>query len=143
MRDLDLALVGNGSIGLLVDPLGTIVWGCFPRFDSDLLFTAGLAAGLGSNDIGLDRGGQAGARVVQFQRVGPRVLLVQNNLSFRSSSANPLERKAVEDSFARSSQPGIRLWAGISKFSKTYFRSASVSAGSNSRKILTPLRKKL
>ena len=26
------------------------------RFDSDLLFTTGLAAGLGSNDIGFDRG---------------------------------------------------------------------------------------
>ena len=37
-----------------------------------------------------------------FQRVGPRVLLVQPNVSFRSSSANPLERKSVEDSFAKS-----------------------------------------
>src|SRR5205814_4668064 len=53
-------------------------------------------------DIGLDRGGSAGGRVVSFQRVGPRVLLVQPNLSFRSSSANPLERKSVEDSFAKS-----------------------------------------
>jgi len=73
-----------------------------PRFDSEFLFTAGLAAGLGSNDIGLDRGGQGGTRVVTFQRVGPRVLLVQPNLSFRSTSANPLERKSVEDSFAKS-----------------------------------------
>lgn len=73
-----------------------------PKFDAEFLFTAGLAAGLGSNDIGLDRGGQAGARVVLFQRVGPRVLLVQPNQSFRSSSSNPLERKSVEDSFAKS-----------------------------------------
>ena len=40
--------------------------------------------------------------LVQFQRVGPRVLLVQANQSFRSSSKNPLERKSVEDSFAKS-----------------------------------------
>src|SRR5512144_2323981 len=39
-RTLDLALIGNGAIGLLVDPLGTIVWGCFPRFDSDATFCA-------------------------------------------------------------------------------------------------------
>ncbi|MEO8682923.1 MAG: zinc-dependent metalloprotease, partial [Vicinamibacterales bacterium] len=41
-------------------------------------------------------------RIVQFQRMGPRVMLVQANLSFRSSSANPLERKSVADSFAKS-----------------------------------------
>ena len=40
MRDLDLALIGNGAIGLLVDPVGTIVWGCFPRFDGDPAFCA-------------------------------------------------------------------------------------------------------
>jgi hypothetical protein len=72
------------------------------RFDTDFLFTNGLSAGLGSNDIGLDRGRGGAGRLVQFQRVGPRVMLVQPNQSFRSSSANPLERKSVEDSFARS-----------------------------------------
>ena len=34
-RHLDLALVGNGRIGLLVDPEGAVVWGCYPRFDGD------------------------------------------------------------------------------------------------------------
>ena len=73
------------------------------RFDTDFLFSSGLSAGLGSNDIGLDRGsGRGGGRLVQFQRVGPRVFLVQPNQSFRSSSKNPLERKSVEDSFAKS-----------------------------------------
>ena len=73
-----------------------------PRFDTDFLFSTGLSAGLGSNDIGLDRGEGGGGRIVQFQRVGPRVMLVQANQSFRSSSKNPLERKSVEDSFAKS-----------------------------------------
>jgi hypothetical protein len=72
------------------------------KFDTDFLFTNGLSAGLGSNDIGLDRGEGGGSRIVQFQRVGPRVMLVQANQSFRSSSKNPLERKSVEDSFAKS-----------------------------------------
>jgi hypothetical protein len=73
-----------------------------PRFDSEFLFSTGLSAGLGSNDIGLDRGQGGQGRVVTFQRVGPRVLLVQGNQTFRSSARNPLERKAVEDSFAKS-----------------------------------------
>jgi hypothetical protein len=73
-----------------------------PRLDTDILMNTGLAAGLGSNDIGLDRGTGGGAKLVSFQRVGPRVLMVQPNMSFRSSSANPLERKSVEDSFAKS-----------------------------------------
>src|SRR5262249_45612246 len=71
-----------------------------PRLDTEFLLTTGLSAGLGSNDIGLDRGAGGGGRLVVFQRVGPRVLLVQPNQSFRSSSANTLERKSVEDSFA-------------------------------------------
>src|SRR6187399_1108892 len=72
------------------------------RLDTEFLFNSGLSAGLGSNDIGLDRGGGGGSRIVQFQRVGPRLMLVQGNQSFRSSSKNPLERKSVEDSFAKS-----------------------------------------
>jgi GH15 family glucan-1,4-alpha-glucosidase len=39
-HNLDLALIGNGAIGLLVDAVGTIVWGCFPRFDGDPTFCA-------------------------------------------------------------------------------------------------------
>jgi hypothetical protein len=73
-----------------------------PRLDTDVLLNTGLSAGLGSNDIGLDRGAGGGGRLVYFQRVGPRVLLVQPNQSFRSSSPHTLERKSVEDSFAKS-----------------------------------------
>ena len=40
MRDLDLALIGNGRLGLLVDARGTVVWGCYPRFDGDPMFCA-------------------------------------------------------------------------------------------------------
>lgn len=82
-----------------------------PRFDTDFLFSTGLSAGLGSNDIGLDRGRSGQGHIVQFQRVGPRVLLVQSNQSFRSSSSNPLERRSVEDSFARSVLWGFEVQA--------------------------------
>src|SRR5438477_896998 len=82
-----------------------------PRFDSDVLFATGLSAGLGSNDIGLDRGQEGGGRIVSFRRSGPKILMVQPNLNFRSTSRNPLERKSVEDSFARSVLWGFTIAA--------------------------------
>jgi hypothetical protein len=72
------------------------------KFDTEILFATGLTAGLGSNDIGLDRGQSGGGRVITFQRVGPRVLMVQPNYTFRANSDNADERRAVEDAFARS-----------------------------------------
>ena len=81
------------------------------RFDSDFLLATGLSAGLGSNDIGLDRGQSGGGRLVRFERMGPRLMLVQPNLSFRSSSRNPLERKSVEESFAKSILWGFAIAA--------------------------------
>lgn len=38
MTTLDLALVGNGTIGALVDRAADIVWCCVPRFDGDPVF---------------------------------------------------------------------------------------------------------
>ncbi len=96
MRKLD------GYFPVYWDERSGSLWLEIPRFDTDFLYATGLAAGLGSNDIGLDRGQEGGGKIVQFQRVGPKVLLVQANESFRSSSANAAERRSVEDSFARS-----------------------------------------
>jgi GH15 family glucan-1,4-alpha-glucosidase len=40
MHNLDLALIGNCTVGALVDARATITWGCFPRFDGDPVFCA-------------------------------------------------------------------------------------------------------
>jgi GH15 family glucan-1,4-alpha-glucosidase len=40
---LDLALIGNCRIAALVNPTGRIVWWCYPRFDSDPVFSRLLA----------------------------------------------------------------------------------------------------
>jgi hypothetical protein len=72
------------------------------RFGVEMLHADGFASGLGSNDIGMDRGALAGSRIVVFERVGPKVLLVQPNHDFRASSKNPEEVRAVRDAFARS-----------------------------------------
>jgi hypothetical protein len=105
MRKLD------GYFPLYWDERTGNLWLEISRLDDDFLLATGVAAGLGSNDIGLDRGLEDGGKIVSFQRVGPKVLLVQGNESFRSSSANPAERRSVEDSFAKSVLWGFTVGA--------------------------------
>ncbi len=81
------------------------------KFEQDFLYVVSLPYGLGSNDIGLDRGILGGERVVHFTRVGPRVLLVAPNLEYRSSSANPMENLAIRQSFAESVLAGFKVEA--------------------------------
>jgi GH15 family glucan-1,4-alpha-glucosidase len=38
MKNLDLALIGNCTVGALIDEQANITWGCFPRFDGDPVF---------------------------------------------------------------------------------------------------------
>ncbi|MGB6973681.1 MAG: zinc-dependent metalloprotease [Terracidiphilus sp.] len=73
-----------------------------PHLDQDFLLIDQLPYGMGSNDIGLDRGQLGEGRVVHFSRVGGKVLLIQPNLRYRSSSPDPAERLAVTQSFAES-----------------------------------------
>ena len=72
------------------------------KWDQDFLYYESLPAGLGSNDTGLDRGLLGQEKVVHFERSGPKILMVQKNLDYRANSQDAAERKAVEDSFARS-----------------------------------------
>ncbi|NJC27569.1 zinc-dependent metalloprotease [Neolewinella antarctica] len=81
------------------------------NFDEDFLYVNSLAAGLGSNDIGLDRNQLGDSRVVQFRRVGPKVLLVQRNLDYRAVSDNPDEVASVRDAFAQSVLFGFKAAA--------------------------------
>ncbi|MDP9204534.1 MAG: glycoside hydrolase family 15 protein [Gemmatimonadota bacterium] len=53
MTSLDLALVGNGAIGALIDAGGTVVWCCFPRFDGDPVFGSLLAGESQSEHAGI------------------------------------------------------------------------------------------
>lgn len=72
------------------------------RLNEDFLYIDSLPYGIGSNDIGLDRGQMSEARLVRFERYGPKVLLVERNSAFRSSSTDVAERRAVRESFPES-----------------------------------------
>ncbi len=73
-----------------------------PHLDQDFLLIDQLPYGIGSNDIGLDRGQLGPGRVVHFSRMGGKILLIQPNLEYRSSATSAAERLAVRQSFAES-----------------------------------------
>ena len=81
------------------------------KLGEPFLYQASLARGVGSNDLGLDRGQLGATRIVEFQRSGPKLLLVQHNLDYRALTDNPDEQDAVEESFARSVIWGFKVLA--------------------------------
>ena len=52
MTSLELGLIGNGTIGCLVNARAEIVWGCFPRFDGDPAFCSLLREREQEHDFG-------------------------------------------------------------------------------------------
>ena len=92
----------DGFFPLYWDADAGRLWMEIDKLDTELLSITGMAAGLGSNDIGIDRGQLTGYHLVKFERVGLKVLLVEPNYGFRASSTNPAEVRAVTDAFARS-----------------------------------------
>lgn len=75
--------------------------------DSPFLLVSSLPYGLGSNDVGLDRGQPGEVRLVRFERRGARLFLVQDNARYAAESRNPDERASAEQAFARAV-----LWSG-------------------------------
>ncbi|MBX7151032.1 zinc-dependent metalloprotease [bacterium] len=87
------------------------IWLEIEKFDSEFLYMNSLPAGLGSNDIGLDRGQIGSRRIVYFNRVGPKVLLVQPNYGYRAITSDQNEQRAVKESFAQSVLWGFKIEA--------------------------------
>ena len=105
----------DGFFPLYWDEAEGRLWLEVPRLDTEVIHYTGFGTGLGSNDIGIDRGALSGSRIVKFERVGPRLLMVQPNYAYRGSSGNAAELRGIREAFARSV-----LWA---------FPHAAASAG--------------
>jgi len=88
----------SGNISLVVTEL-----------DKEFLYVNALSAGVGSNDLGLDRGKLGGTRIVKFIKEGSTLLLLQPNLKYRAESDNPKERAAVKEAFASSVLHGFPI----------------------------------
>src|SRR5438309_384678 len=91
-----------GYFNLYWDAKQGKLWLEIDKWNTELLYQSSLPAGVGSNDIGLDRGQLGSTRIVRFERSGPKVLLIQENLNFRAVSNDADEKHAVHDSFAES-----------------------------------------
>jgi hypothetical protein len=87
------------------------IWLEIDNWNTEFLYVESLPAGIGSNDIGLDRGQLGSSAIVRFDRTGPRVLLVAPNYNFRATTNNPDERLAVRDAFAESTLWGFEVAA--------------------------------
>ena len=77
--------------------------------DKEFLYVNSLSNGIGSNDIGLDRGQLGDDRVVKFQKAGNKLLLIQPNQSYRAITDNEQERKSIEQAFAKSVIFGFKI----------------------------------
>lgn len=80
----------------------------------DYLYVNSTPWSVGTSNLGeygLDRGQMAPGVIVHFARTGPKVLLVEPNLKFRSSSSDPAEQAAVYQSFPVSVLAGFTVAA--------------------------------
>src|SRR5437773_10850999 len=87
------------------------IWLEIDKWNSEFLYVESLPAGIGSNDLGLDRGQLGQSHIVRFARTGPRVLLIASNYGFRANSSDADERRAVRDAFAESTLWGFEVAA--------------------------------
>ncbi|MEX2604707.1 MAG: zinc-dependent metalloprotease [Gracilimonas sp.] len=87
------------------------IWLEIDKLDTEFIYVNSLSAGIGSNDIGLDRGQLGNTRIVYFERRGPKVLMVQPNYGFRAETDNELEKKSVQEAFASSIIAGFEIVA--------------------------------
>src|SRR6266704_1747710 len=87
------------------------IWLEIDKWNAEFLYVESLPAGIGSNDIGLDRGQLGQSYIVRFERTGPRVLLTASNYAYRANSDNADERRAVKDAFAESTLWGFEVAA--------------------------------
>lgn len=91
-----------GYVPLYLDEKAGKLWMEIGNWNRHVLYYPSLASGVGSNDIGLDRGQLGQEKLVRWERHGPRVLLVHVNTHYISTSTDRAERRSVSDSFAES-----------------------------------------
>ncbi len=101
----------QGFFNLFYDDKSDKLYLEIDKLNQQVLFQSSLPQGLGSNDIGLDRGQLGETRVVQFELYGNKVLLNQVNTYYRANSNNKAERQSVKEAFAKSVLQGFKVSA--------------------------------
>lgn len=87
------------------------IWLRIDKWNTAFLYYESLPDGVGSNEIGLDRGQPGNLYVVHFERSGPRVLLVAENQDHRAITDDIEQQRAVREAFAQSVLWGFKIEA--------------------------------
>ncbi|GAA0870909.1 zinc-dependent metalloprotease [Gangjinia marincola] len=85
------------------------IWMQVDKLEQEFLYVHSLTTGIGSNDIGLDRGQLGAGVIVKFQRAGNKLLLVQPNQNYRTTSTNAAESKSIQQAFGLSVLFGFKI----------------------------------
>jgi len=101
----------EGYLNYYWDEASGKIWLEVDKLDTEILYVISLPAGLGSNDVGLDRGLLGESRIVKFTKVGRKLMMVQPNYDYRAITTDKAEKKAVEQSFAQSTLWGFAIEA--------------------------------
>ncbi|ADV50696.1 hypothetical protein Celal_3431 [Cellulophaga algicola DSM 14237] len=99
----------NGLFDFFYDDQNDKVYIAVNELDKEFLYVYALSNGIGSNDIGLDRGQLGNEQVVYFKKVGNKLLLIQPNLKYRALTDNVLEKKSVAQAFATAVLFGFKI----------------------------------
>jgi len=99
------------------------------KLNQELLYVSYLSAGLGSNDIGLDRGQKGDTKIIKFEKIGNKIMVFEPNYKFRANSDNKAEKKAVKDAFSHSIIHGFEIeasndWAHLVDATDFFIRDA-------------------
>ncbi|WP_420582883.1 zinc-dependent metalloprotease [Reichenbachiella sp.] len=94
--------ITKGFISYSIDEGLDRIYFYVSSLDEEFLYLPSLSSGVGSNDIGLDRGKLSNEKIVKFKKAGNKLLLIQPNYDYRAISDNPDETRAVEEAFAQS-----------------------------------------
>jgi Met-zincin/Domain of unknown function (DUF5117) len=89
----------DGFIPLLWDAAQGKLFFELSTFDRDILYYTSVAKGSGSGSVGLEWATEGEGGVIQFHRVGPKVLVVQKNLRFRPGTGGAGMEKGLDESF--------------------------------------------
>jgi uncharacterized protein DUF4953/uncharacterized protein DUF5117 len=81
------------------------------KLDTPFILYESLPSGVGSNDIGLDRGEPGESYVVHFERSGKQIFLVAENENYRAVTDDAEQRNAVRAAFPQSVLWGFEVAA--------------------------------
>lgn len=105
----------EGFIPFYLDEQNGKVFWVISQLNQEFLYVNSLSAGVGSNDIGLDRGQLGQTKVVFFEKVGKKIFLIQPNYDYRAITNDAAEKRAVRESFAQSTIAAFTIEASNEK----------------------------